>query len=116
MAFKRSAVRSRLSPPKQKGTPKGVLFCFVSILQVEPGAAKQRAVTLRQPPVDNGRTAVSRSEEFFRQPPTSGSKKSAAQSYRLSPPPVRQVLFFCPLKSSGCFLFQSNFYWTYSVI
>ena len=26
MAFKRSAVRSRLSPPKRKGTPKGVPF------------------------------------------------------------------------------------------
>lgn len=47
---------------------------------------------------------ISRHHPPMGQPPTSGSKKSAAQSYRLSPPPIRQVLFFARSNRVGIFV------------
>ncbi len=43
MAFKRSAVRSRLSPPKKIRYTSVYLIFFVSILRVKPGIATQCA-------------------------------------------------------------------------
>ncbi len=40
--------------------------------------------SLRKPPVDNGRTAVSRAARIFRKPPTSGSKNPCGAEYPMS--------------------------------
>ena len=106
MAFKRSAVRSRLSPPKRKGTPKGVPFRFVSMLRVEPGAAKQRPVTLRQPQSCDRLWGLPCLEyDGFVDTARSGRRKPRVQSSRLSPP-NKAGASFCILQF--CYLGKCN--------
>ena len=98
MAFKRSAVRSRLSPPKKEDSPNGL-----SSFLPERDKTADHIICFR------ASFSVLRSKMLA----TPMASKKNLDGLRLtmsnecpltSPPPVGQVLFFCPLSLSGYFL------------
>ena len=133
MAFKRSAVRSRLSPPTKR-TPLRCPF-FVGAKRDRSGALRKQSGGLflevrvsvcerRRGRMQREKSSVPWSkfaererESKFRVPQTESAaltgctethrreETAALHQNSLSPPPVRQVLFFCPLNLSEYFLF-----------
>ena len=132
MAFKRSAVRSRLSPPKNKRPQKrSFVFSFSMISGIEAplktpqfGVFRGEGERLRAPPgadaarkklcavveicrarareqISGTTNGKSRPDGLYRNEQTRSDCRTVQRS--LSPPLVRQVLFFCPLKMSRHF-------------